>query len=55
MRLLLQARTRPETIGRLRTLSPNLDVVDVSGDPGFDIEGLADPEVEIIVGRRHRT
>jgi phosphoglycerate dehydrogenase-like enzyme len=52
MRLLLQARTRPETVGRLRALSPSLEILDVSGDPEFDIEGLADPEVEIIVGRR---
>ena len=52
MRLLLQARTRPETVERLRALSPDLDVLDVSHDPGFDIEKLADPEIEIIVGRR---
>ena len=52
MRLLLHARTRPETVERLRTLSPSLDVLDVSADPAFDIEGLADPEIEVIVGRR---
>lgn len=52
MRLLLQARTRPETVERLRALSPTLDVLDVSHDPAFDIESLADPEIEIIVGRR---
>lgn len=52
MRLLLQARHRPETIERLRALSPALEILDVSDDPAFDIETLTDPEVEIIVGRR---
>jgi phosphoglycerate dehydrogenase-like enzyme len=52
MRLLLHARTRPETIGRLRSLSPDLDVLDVSHDPAFDFDALADPEIEVIVGRR---
>jgi phosphoglycerate dehydrogenase-like enzyme len=52
MRLLLHARTQPETIGRVRSLSPDLDVVDVSHDPTFDFDALADPEIEVIVGRR---
>lgn len=52
MRLLLQARHRPETIERLRALSPALEVVDVSGDPTFDFDALADPDLEVIVGRR---
>jgi phosphoglycerate dehydrogenase-like enzyme len=52
MRLLLQARHRPETVDRLRALSPDLDIVDVTDDPVFDIDGLTDPTVEIIVGRR---
>jgi phosphoglycerate dehydrogenase-like enzyme len=52
MRLLLQSRLRPETVERLRALSPDLDVVDVSADPAFDIDALEDPTLEIIVGRR---
>jgi phosphoglycerate dehydrogenase-like enzyme len=52
MRLLLDAAIRPETVDRLRALSPDLDVVDVSGDDGFDVETLTDPEVEILVGGR---
>jgi phosphoglycerate dehydrogenase-like enzyme len=55
MRLLLQARHRPETIERLRALSAALDIVDVSDDPAFDIEALTDPDVEIIVGWRAPT
>jgi len=52
MRLLLNARMRPDSVAHLRALSPSLEVVDVSGDDRFDIEALADPLVEIIVGRR---
>ena len=52
MRLQLNAALRPGTIDRLRSTSPHLDVVDVSGDDGFDINALADSEVEIIVGSR---
>ncbi len=52
MRLLLDIHVRPETVDRLRALSPALDVVDVSGDDTFDIDALADPAVEVIVGRR---
>jgi len=52
MRLLLNAHTRPGTVDRLRALSPDLDVVDASADDTFDIDELADPTLEIIVGRR---
>jgi phosphoglycerate dehydrogenase-like enzyme len=52
VRLLLDTVLRPETVGRLRALSPVLEVVDVSGDPSFDIDELVDPEVEIVVGSR---
>ena len=52
MRLILDAEIRPETIERLRALSPDLDVVDVTFDDAFDVEGLRDPEVEVLVGSR---
>ena len=52
MRLILDARISPDTIGRLRALSPGLDVVDVTNDGAFEIETLSDPEVEILVGSR---
>jgi len=52
VRLLLQTRLRRESVDALRALSPALEVVDVSDDPAFDIDSLADPSVEIIVGRR---
>lgn len=50
--MLLDTALRPESVGRLRALSPALEVVDVSGDPSFDIDELIDPGVEIIVGSR---
>ncbi len=52
MRLILDADVRPETIERLRAMSPDLAVVDVSGDEAFDAETLTDPDVEILVGAR---
>jgi len=52
MRLILDADIRPETVGRLRALSPDLDVVDVTGDDGFDVDMLNDRDVEILVGSR---
>lgn len=52
MRLLLDTALRAETVERLRALSTDLDVLDVSGDTSFDIRSLADPDVEIIVGSR---
>jgi phosphoglycerate dehydrogenase-like enzyme len=52
MRLLLDAEIRPETVERLRALSPDVDVVNVSGDDAFDVEGLTDPHVEILIGSR---
>lgn len=55
MRLLLQSRLRPETVDRLRALSPDLDVVDVSSDRDFDLEALEDPTLEAIIGRRAPT
>lgn len=55
MRLLLDTALRPETVERLRALSPALEVVDASGDPSFDVDGLLDPGVEIIVGSRAPT
>jgi phosphoglycerate dehydrogenase-like enzyme len=51
-RLLLDAHMRPETVDRLRALSPDLEIVDVTADEAFDIDSLVDPAVEIIVGRR---
>jgi phosphoglycerate dehydrogenase-like enzyme len=52
MRLILDAEIRPETVTRLRALSPDLDVVDVTGDPAFDAGALADAEVEVLIGSR---
>ncbi len=52
MRLVLDAAIRPETTARLRALSPDLDVVDVSGDDTFDVETLTDPAVEVLIGSR---
>jgi phosphoglycerate dehydrogenase-like enzyme len=52
MRLILDADLRPETVERLRALSPDLEVVDRTGDPAFDVRSLADPDVEILVGGR---
>ena len=52
MRLLLDAEIQPATIERLRALSPDLDVVDVSGDATFDPLALTDPEVEVVIGSR---
>ena len=52
MRLILDAEIRPETVERLRALSAELDVVDVTGDRAFDDRALVDPEVEVIVGSR---
>jgi len=52
VRLLLTSALRPESVDHLRSLSSTLEVVDVSDDPTFDIDALADPAVEVIVGRR---
>ncbi len=52
MRLILDVDVRDETVERLRALSPDLEVADVRGDAAFDVETLADPEVEILVGPR---
>jgi phosphoglycerate dehydrogenase-like enzyme len=51
MRLLLTTALRPDSVERLRALSPALEVVDVSDDPAFDINKLDDPDVEAIFGR----
>ncbi|MGZ8515556.1 MAG: D-2-hydroxyacid dehydrogenase [Candidatus Limnocylindrales bacterium] len=55
MRLLLQAHVNPDTIDRLRALSPDLEIVEVTADDTFDVDALADPDVEVIVGRRAPT
>ena len=55
MRLILDAEIRPETVVRLRALSSELDVVDVTGDPAFSATTLADPEVEVLIGARAPT
>jgi phosphoglycerate dehydrogenase-like enzyme len=52
MRLLVDAEVQPDTIGRLRALSPDLEVVDHSQDDAFDATALVDPDVEVIIGRR---
>jgi phosphoglycerate dehydrogenase-like enzyme len=52
VRVLLQAQLNPGTIDRLRALSPELDLVDVSADDSFDFDALLDPELEAIIGRR---
>ena len=52
MRLILDADLRPDTIERLRALSPDLEVVDRTGDETFDVKKLADPDVEILVAGR---
>ncbi|HEY4189943.1 MAG TPA: D-2-hydroxyacid dehydrogenase [Candidatus Limnocylindrales bacterium] len=48
MRLILDAKIRPETVDRLRAMG-GLEVVDLSADDGFDPRTLADPEVEILI------
>ena len=50
MRLILDATLPPEIAGRLRRLSPDLDVVDVTGDDSFDVKSLADPDAEVLIG-----
>jgi phosphoglycerate dehydrogenase-like enzyme len=50
MRLLLDAEIQDDTVAELRGLDPGLDVVDVRGEPGFDMEAVEDREVEVIVG-----
>jgi phosphoglycerate dehydrogenase-like enzyme len=52
MRLILDFELLPETLDRLRAVSPDLEVIDATGDPSFDARALADPDVQIIVGRR---
>jgi phosphoglycerate dehydrogenase-like enzyme len=52
MRLILDAAIRPETVERLRALSPDLEVIDVTGDEAFDATALTDPEVEVLIGSR---
>ena len=52
MRLILDTDSGLDTVARLRALSPDLDVIDVSRDAAFDAETLSDPEVEILVGGR---
>ena len=52
MRLLLQAHLQPGTTDRVRALSPDLEIIDATADDAFDIDALADPKLEVIVGRR---
>jgi phosphoglycerate dehydrogenase-like enzyme len=52
MRLIIDADVQPGTIERLRALSPDLEVVDRTGDPTFDVRALADPDVEVLIGGR---
>ena len=48
MRLILDARIRPDTVDRLRAM-PGLEVVDLSGDDAFDPATLVDDAVEILI------
>lgn len=43
---------RPASVARLRALSGSIEVIDVSGNDGFDFDALDDPALEVIVGRR---
>ncbi len=52
MRVLLQTHVQPGTIDRLRALSPDLEIIDATADDDFDVDALADPELEVIIGRR---
>jgi phosphoglycerate dehydrogenase-like enzyme len=52
MRLIIDADVQPGTLDRLRALSPDLEVVDRTGDPTFDVRTLADPDVEVLIGGR---
>ena len=52
MRLILDAEIRPDTVVRLRALSADLEVVDVTSDPDFDARSLVDPDVEVLIGSR---
>ena len=52
MRLIIDADVRPGTIERVRALSSDLEVVDRTGDPTFDVRTLADPDVEVLIGGR---
>jgi len=51
MRLVLDAKIRPDSIERLRAM-PDLEVVDRSGDDAFDPADLVDAEVEILIAGR---
>ena len=50
MRLIIDADVQPGTVERLRALSPDLEVVDRTGDPTFDVSTLDDGEVEVLIG-----
>jgi phosphoglycerate dehydrogenase-like enzyme len=52
MRVLLQAHVQPGTIDRLRSLSPDLEIIDATANDDFDFDALADSELEVIIGRR---
>jgi phosphoglycerate dehydrogenase-like enzyme len=52
MRLVLRAAVRPDTVDRLRSLAPDLEVVDVRDEPGFDPAQLRDADVEALIASR---
>jgi phosphoglycerate dehydrogenase-like enzyme len=52
MRLILDVELQPGTVDSLRALGTDLDVVDLGADDSFDVGGLADPDVEILVSHR---
>src|SRR6266576_306111 len=52
MRVILDAEIQPDTISRLRALSTDLEVVDVSGDATFDPLTMRVPEAGVVSGSR---
>jgi phosphoglycerate dehydrogenase-like enzyme len=52
MRLLLDAAIQDATVGALRELSPDLEIVDVRGQDAFAYQTLVDDRLEVIVGSR---
>ena len=50
MRLLIDAEIQDETVDELRALDPTIDIVDVRADQPFDMDAVADPALEVIVG-----
>jgi phosphoglycerate dehydrogenase-like enzyme len=52
MRLLLDAEIQDDTVEELRALDRTIEVVDVRHDQPFDMDAVADPALEVIVGPR---